>query len=45
MLLHLLKLPEDQDASDSLIFISDLIKNHCQRSEEAKHVAPPSETS
>jgi hypothetical protein len=33
-----LRLPEDQDASDSLSFFSDLITRHCQRNEEAKNV-------
>jgi hypothetical protein len=36
MLSGSVRLPKDQDASDSLSFISNLIDNHCQRSEEAK---------
>lgn len=40
MLSSSLRFPMDKDACDSLTFISDLIKSHCQQSEEAKGVAP-----
>lgn len=40
MLSSSVRLPKDHHASDSLSFISDLIQNHCQRSEEAKSLAP-----